>query len=157
VPLPGALEAIARLTNAGYAIAVATNQSGIARGLFSVDTLHLIHQTMHARAAAMGGRIDVIAFCPHGPDDGCRCRKPNPGLLREIGQRFAIALDGVPFIGDTLRDLQAARAVGAWPILVRTGKGAQTATALPDDLRDVSIAADLAEAVDLILTKSGRH
>jgi D-glycero-D-manno-heptose 1,7-bisphosphate phosphatase len=156
-PLPGALETLARFTNSGYAIAVASNQSGVARGLFDVDMLNLIHQTMHARAAAFGGRIDLIAFCPHGPDDGCRCRKPGPGLLLEIGQRFATSLDGVPVIGDALRDLQAARAVGAWPILVRTGKGAATAAALPNGFRDVPVAADLASAADLVLAKAARR
>jgi D-glycero-D-manno-heptose 1,7-bisphosphate phosphatase len=157
VPLPGALEAIARLTNAGFAVAVATNQSGIARGLFDVDTLQLIHRTLYARAAALGGRIDAIAFCPHGPDDNCGCRKPKPGLLREIAQRFATTLDGVPVIGDSLRDLQAARSVGAWPILVRTGKGAETAANLPAGLGDVPIAADLAGAADLVLSGPRRR
>jgi len=150
-PLPGALEAIGRFTSAGYAVAVATNQSGLARGLFDIDTLNLIHQTLRGRAAALGGRIDAIAFCPHGPRDHCACRKPAPGLLLEIARRFGVGLAGVPVIGDDLRDLQAARAAGARPILVRTGKGKETALALPPAYRDVSIAADLAAAAELVL------
>jgi len=155
VPLPGALEAVARLTNAGYTIAIASNQSGLARGLFDVDTLNRIHQTLRLCVAALGGRIDLIAFCPHGPADQCQCRKPLPGLLEEIARRFAISLEGVPMIGDALRDLEAARRVGAWPILVRTGKGAQTAAELPPAFQDTVIAADLAGAVDLILSGAG--
>ena len=125
-PVPGSLEAIARLNHAGYRVVVATNQSGIGRGLFDMATLNLIHEKMHKALAMAGGRIDAVFFCPHTGDSDCECRKPRPGMLREIGQRFAIDLADVPVIGDSLRDLQAAEAVGAKPMLVLTGKGEKT-------------------------------
>lgn len=153
-PLPGSLAAIARLTNAGYAVLVATNQSGLARGLFDIDTLNAIHQKMRTQVAVHGGRIDAIAFCPHGPEAGCDCRKPAPGLLSELAQRFGIALSGIAVIGDSQRDLEAARAVDARPILVMTGRGTATATSLPDHLQGIEISADLNAAVDLILANS---
>ena len=124
--LPGSPEAIARLTQAGYHVVVATNQSGIGRGLFEVATLNAIHDRMHKVIALAGGRIDAVFYCPHAQDADCTCRKPKPGLLEDIGRRFNTDLTNVPVIGDALRDLQAAAAVGAQPILVRTGKGAKT-------------------------------
>ena len=126
-PLPGSLEAIARLNHNGYHVVVATNQSGIGRGLFEVATLNAIHEKMHKALAHAGGRIDAVFFCPHAQEAGCNCRKPMPGLLEDIAHRFNTELTGVPCIGDSLRDLQAAAAVSARPILVLTGKGAQTA------------------------------
>jgi len=125
-PIGGSLEAIARLNHAGYRVVVATNQSGIGRGLFGITTLNAIHEKMHRALASAGGRLDAIFFCPHSADASCGCRKPEPGMLREIGQRFGIDLAGVPCIGDGLRDLAAAAAVGAQPILVLTGKGERT-------------------------------
>ena len=125
-PIPGSMEAIARLTQGGWRIVVATNQSGIARGLFDMATLNAIHGEMHRAVGQAGGRIDAIFFCPHAADSNCECRKPKPGLLREIGSRFDMELKGVPMIGDSLRDLEAAAAVGAQPYLVLTGKGRQT-------------------------------
>jgi len=125
-PIAGSMEAIARLTQGGWRIVVATNQSGIARGLFDMATLNAIHGEMHRAVGQAGGRIDAIFFCPHAADSNCECRKPKPGLLREIGSRYDIALKGVPMIGDSLRDLEAAAAVGAQPYLVLTGKGRQT-------------------------------
>ncbi|HVC12238.1 MAG TPA: D-glycero-beta-D-manno-heptose 1,7-bisphosphate 7-phosphatase [Burkholderiales bacterium] len=125
-PLKGSLEAIARLTQAGYRIVVATNQSGIARGLFDMTTLNAIHDALHRAVNQAGGRIDAIFFCPHAADSNCECRKPKPGMLREIAKRLNVSLDGVPVVGDALRDLQAAAAVGARPILVLTGKGRKT-------------------------------
>jgi D-glycero-D-manno-heptose 1,7-bisphosphate phosphatase len=125
-PLPGSLEAIARLTQGGWRCVVATNQSGIARGLFDMATLNAIHAEMHRVIALAGGRIDAIFFCPHAADANCECRKPKPGLLREIGTRMDVELAGVPMVGDALRDLQAAAAVGCKPYLVLTGKGKQT-------------------------------
>ena len=122
-PIPGSLEAIARLNQAGYRVVVATNQSGVGRGLFDMATLNAIHDKMHRALAQAGGRIDGIFYCPHAQDADCSCRKPKPGLLEEIARRFNVSLDGVPAIGDSLRDLQAAAAVGAQPILVLTGKG----------------------------------
>ncbi|KAA6187480.1 D-glycero-beta-D-manno-heptose 1,7-bisphosphate 7-phosphatase [Thiohalocapsa marina] len=151
LPIPGSLEAIATLGNAGFTVAVATNQSGIARGLFDIDTLGAIHQQMMRRLADLGGHVDAIAFCPHGPGDGCRCRKPAPGLLLELGRRLGRPLAGVPVVGDSLRDLEAAVGVGASPILVRTGKGRRTEQTLPETLAGIPIADDLQAAVDLIL------
>ena len=125
-PIPGSLEAIALLNQAGYRVLVATNQSGIGRGLFEMTTLNEIHNKMHRALGLVGGRVDGIFYCPHTQDAGCSCRKPKPGLLEEIARRFGVSLEGVPFIGDSLRDLQAAAAVGAQSILVLTGKGKKT-------------------------------
>ena len=126
IPLPGSLEAIARLNQWGYRIVVCTNQSGIGRGLFGMDVLNAIHDKMIKAAAHAGGTIDAIFFCPHTNADDCDCRKPKPGMLREVGTRYNVDLTGVPVIGDSLRDLQSARAVGAQPMLVLTGKGKKT-------------------------------
>ncbi len=142
-PIPGSLGAIARLTQGGWRCVVATNQSGIARGLFDMSTLNAIHSEMHRAVGQAGGRIDAIFFCPHAADSNCECRKPKPGLLREIGSRFSVELEGVPVIGDSLRDVAAAAAVGARPFLVLTGKGKKTRDAggLP---KGTEIFADLA-------------
>jgi D-glycero-D-manno-heptose 1,7-bisphosphate phosphatase len=149
--IPGSVEAIARLNQAGYRVAVATNQSGIARGYFDIDTLNAMHAKLRQALAAVGGHVELIAFCPHGPDDDCACRKPLPGLLQEIGQRLGTTLHGVPCIGDSLRDLEAARAVGGLPILVRTGKGAKT-VAKGKGLEGVPVYRDLAEAVETLVS-----
>ena len=155
IPIPGSLEAIARLNHAGYRVVVATNQSGVARGLFSMVELDAIHQKLHASLARLGGQLDGIYFCPHGPDDGCACRKPRPGLLREIASRQGIDLGGVPAIGDSLRDLEAAMAVGAMPILVRTGKGRATEEKLPAHW-NVIVFDDLAQAAHALVASAGR-
>ncbi len=128
-PIKGSLEAIARLTQAGWRVVVATNQSGIARGLFDMATLNAIHDVMHRAVHQAGGRIDAVFFCPHAGDSNCACRKPRPGMLLEIGKRMHVALEGVPMVGDALRDLQAAAAAGARPVLVLTGKGKKTRAA----------------------------
>ena len=133
-PVPGALEAIARLNHNGWHTVVASNQSGIGRGLFDMATLNAMHAKMHQMLAKHGGRIDAVFFCPHTPDDGCDCRKPLPGLFRQIGERFAVDLADVPVVGDVLRDLQAGVAVGCEPHLVRTGKAA------PERMNDAQIA-----------------
>ena len=125
-PIKGSLEAIARLTQAGWRVVVATNQSGIGRGLFDMATLNAIHDTMHRAVHEAGGRIDAIFFCPHARDSDCECRKPKPGMLHEIAKRLNLDLEGVPVVGDSLRDLQAAAAAGARPVLVLTGKGRKT-------------------------------
>jgi len=125
-PIPGSLEAIARLNHAGFRVVVATNQSGLGRGLFDTTAMIAIHDKLYKALAQVGGRLDAIFFCPHAADAGCDCRKPKPGLLAEIGQRFGVELTGVPCVGDSLRDLQAAEAVGAQPILVLSGKGEKT-------------------------------
>ncbi len=126
IPIDGSPEAIARLSQWGYRVVVATNQSGVGRGLFSMDMLNAIHDKMHRVVSQAGGRIEAIFFCPHTDKDKCACRKPKPGLLQEIALRLRCDLDDVPTIGDSLRDLQAAVTVGAQPLLVLTGKGART-------------------------------
>ena len=125
-PIKGSLEAIARLSQNGWRVVVATNQSGIGRGLFEMATLNAIHDTMHRAVHHAGGRIDAIFFCPHAGDANCECRKPKPGMLLEIAKRMNVELEGVPMVGDSLRDLQAATAAGARPVLVLTGKGRKT-------------------------------
>jgi D-glycero-D-manno-heptose 1,7-bisphosphate phosphatase len=126
VPLPGSMEAIAALNQAGFHVVVASNQSGIGRGLFGMAELNAMHQKMHKLAAQAGARIDAVFFCPHTSADACLCRKPEPGLLTDIAFRFNIRLKGVPLVGDSLRDLQAAATVGCLPFLVLTGKGEKT-------------------------------
>jgi D-glycero-D-manno-heptose 1,7-bisphosphate phosphatase len=125
-PIPGSLEAIARLNHAGFRVVVATNQSGLGRGLFDMATLISIHDKMHKALAQVGGRIDAVFYCPHTADSACECRKPKPGMFIEIGHRFGAELTGVPCVGDSVRDLQAAAAVEAQPILVLSGKGEKT-------------------------------
>lgn len=125
-PIPGSLEAIARLHREGFRIVVASNQSGVGRGLFDTDTLMKIHLKMIDAVRAKGGDIDAVFFCPHRPDEGCRCRKPLPGLFEEIADRLKVSLNGVWVVGDDERDVVAARAVSARPIFVRTGHGRRT-------------------------------
>ncbi|MEW5838897.1 MAG: D-glycero-beta-D-manno-heptose 1,7-bisphosphate 7-phosphatase [Pseudomonadota bacterium] len=153
IPLPGSLEAMARLTQAGWIVTVASNQSGLARGLFSEATLHAMHQKMHDLLAALGGRVDYLSYCPHGPDEPSACRKPMPGMYEEIAAHFGCSLQNVPVVGDSLRDLQAAVAVGARPMLVRSGKGERTlaAGALPEGTQ---VYADLASAVESLLASA---
>ncbi len=154
-PIPGSLEAIARLNQAGYHVVVATNQSGIGRGLFDMDTLNAIHEKMHKALAEAGARVDAIFYCPHAADDECDCRKPKPGMNKRIAACFNVDLTGVPCIGDAQRDLEAAATVGALPILVLTGKGEKTGEEgkLP---HGTLVFADLAAAVDYILAPAGQ-
>ena len=126
IPLPRSMEAIANLTQAGWRVVVATNQSGIGRGLFDMHALNAMHEKMHRLVGQAGGRIDAVVFCPHLADDQCRCRKPMPGMVEDIIARFNVRADGLPMIGDSLRDLQAVAAVGGLPMLVKTGKGLRT-------------------------------
>ncbi|WP_282361861.1 D-glycero-beta-D-manno-heptose 1,7-bisphosphate 7-phosphatase [Pseudomonas sp. PS01300] len=147
IPIPGSIEAIAQLSKAGWTVAVATNQSGIARGYYSLATLDAMHARLRELVAAQGGEVGLIVYCPHGPDDGCDCRKPRPGMLRTIANHYAVDLAGVWFVGDSKGDLEAARAVDAQPVLVRTGKGEQTlskdvpeATLIFDDLASIASA-----------------
>ena len=150
LPIPGSLEAIARLNRAGYTVVVATNQSGIGRGYFDLATLQQIHEKMERELARLGGAIDAVFFCPHTPDDHCDCRKPKPGLLWEIAKKYDCDLAGVMAVGDSLRDIEAAQAVGAKPVLVRTGKGA--AVAKNDKLpAGVEVYADLGAFADAVL------
>jgi D-glycero-D-manno-heptose 1,7-bisphosphate phosphatase len=148
-PIPGSLEAIARLNQAGFQVVVATNQSGIGRGLLDMATLNAIHDKMHRHLAQAGGHVAAVFYCPHAADADCGCRKPRAGLFEEIGRRFGLPLAGVPAVGDSLRDLEAARSVGARPMLVLTGKGQQTRRngGLPEG---TPIFANLADAVTAI-------
>jgi len=151
-PIPGSLEAIAQLNQAGYRVVIATNQSGVGRGLFDMVTLNAIHEKMMNALSQVGGRVEAIFFCPHAANIGCDCRKPAIGMFVEISQRYSIPLSQVPCIGDSLRDLQAAESAGAQPILVMTGKGERTIAAggLPKNTR---IFDDLAEAVRTLIAE----
>jgi len=132
-PLPGALEAIAKLNHAGWHVVVASNQSGLGRGLFDVAALNVMHAKMHKLLATAGGRVEAVFYCPHAPDQTCRCRKPLPGLFEQIGERYGVSLKGVPTVGDSARDIIAGAAVGCEPHLVLTGKGeALRGQPLPD-------------------------
>lgn len=126
IPIPGSPEAIARLNQWGWRVVVCTNQSGIGRGLFGMDTLNAIHDKMIKTLAHAGGSIDAIFYCPHTNADECDCRKPRAGMLKEVAARYNVELADVPVVGDSLRDLQSALAVGAQPMLVLTGKGKKT-------------------------------
>ena len=151
-PIAGSLESIANLSQAGYKIAVATNQSGIARQFFDQYTLARIHQKMCNAVELAGGMLDGVFFCPHGPDEGCQCRKPRTGLLDAISQEFNVSLQNVPLVGDSLKDIQAARQKGCRPFLVKTGKGMKTlATCDQHELNGVQVVDDLRSAVKVIL------
>ena len=152
-PVPGSLDAIAKLNQSGYRVVVATNQSGVGRGLFDMNTLNAINRKMHDAVFQAGGRIDAVFFCPHAADSKCGCRKPKTGLFVDISQRFNMSLAGVPAIGDSLRDLQAASAVGAHPMLVLTGKGEKTFTA-GDLPLDTMVFDNLLAAAKHILAKT---
>jgi D-glycero-D-manno-heptose 1,7-bisphosphate phosphatase len=152
VPISGSLEAIVLLNQHGYRVVVATNQSGIARGLFDMATLNAIHDKMHRALAHLGGRIDAMFYCPHSKEDHCDCRKPKTGMLEEIAKRFSVDLKEVYGVGDAMRDLQAFSAAECKPILVRTGKGNET-FAQGDLPENTMVVADLAEAVQHILAE----
>lgn len=152
VPIEGSIEAIARLCQADYRVIVVTNQSGIARGLLTIEDLHAIHERMHQAVANGGGRIEAIFICPHKPDDDCDCRKPRPGMLHSVMDRLDIELAGVPLVGDSLRDVQSAMVVGASPVLVRTGHGARTIEQ-NRHLENVQVFDDLASFVDDLLSE----
>jgi len=155
-PIPGSIEAIARLNQHGYRVAVATNQSGIGRGLFDMATFNAINDKMMEMVFRQGGRIDALFFCPHTATEQCSCRKPRTGMLEEIAARFHADMKGVPFVGDGLKDLQAADAVGAQPVLVLTGKGMKTQAegGLP---KGTMVYADLAEASRHLISLSPAH
>jgi D-glycero-D-manno-heptose 1,7-bisphosphate phosphatase len=125
VAVPGALEAVSRLNHAGWHVVVATNQSGIGRGMIDMAAVNAVHAHMMRSLQGFGGRIDAVFFCPHTPEDGCDCRKPLPGMVLDIGRRYGVDLREVPMVGDTLRDLQAAQAAGCEPHLVRSGRAAE--------------------------------
>jgi D-glycero-D-manno-heptose 1,7-bisphosphate phosphatase len=157
VPLPGAMEAIARLNHAGWHVVVATNQSGIGRGLFDMAALNAMHAKMHQLLAKQGGRVDAVFFCPHTPEDQCTCRKPQPGLFNMIGERFGVSLDGVPMVGDLPRDVLAAQSVGCEPHLVRTGQAASMSETELIELRrqvpGLTIHPDLSSFADFVILR----
>ncbi|CAG0954703.1 D-glycero-D-manno-heptose 1,7-bisphosphate phosphatase [Methylophilaceae bacterium] len=149
-PIPGSLEAIALLNQSGFRVALATNQSGIGRGLFDMATLNAIHDKMHRALGQLGGRVDALFYCPHAAGANCDCRKPKSGMIEEIGRRFGIDIRTVYSVGDSLRDLQASAAHGAQCILVLTGKGEKTL--IEGDLPENTwVCADLAEAAQRII------
>ncbi|XMB48863.1 D-glycero-beta-D-manno-heptose 1,7-bisphosphate 7-phosphatase [Pseudomonas fluorescens] len=148
IPLPGSIEAIAQLSKAGWTVAIATNQSGIARGYYDIATLDAMHARLRALVAEQGGEVGLVVYCPHGPDEGCDCRKPKPGMLKIIAEHYKVPLAGIWFVGDSLGDLEAAKAVDSQPVLVKTGKGVKTqaknlpvGTLIFDDL--AAVAAEL--------------
>lgn len=151
IPIEGSLAAIAKLKQAGYSVVIATNQSGIARGLYDLDTLHRIHDKFSRLLQNEGAHIDGIFFCPHGPDDHCHCRKPKPGLYLDIAKRFDIDLSRTTVVGDSLRDLQAAVTVHAKPVLVRTGKGLRTIERHAEEIENFSVYDSLEHYVDELI------
>ena len=150
IPLPGSLDAIAALNGAGFTVAVASNQSGIARAYFDLATLEAMHAKFRALLDEVGGRVDRIEICPHGPDDGCDCRKPLPGLIDRLIEHYGVEAGEVIVVGDSQRDLEAALAAGARPVLVRTGNGARTEAALDGPLKTTPVFDSLAALASYI-------
>jgi len=153
LPIPGSIEAISQLCKAHYTVAIATNQSGLARGLYDLDTMHAMHHKMQTLIKEQGGSIDHVFYCPHAPWDNCECRKPKTRLLEQIAAHYHCDLTDVPFIGDSLRDVQAARAMQCHPILVKTGKGEKTLQEATDELDNVPVFENLLKAVEALLAK----
>ncbi|MGI1679445.1 MAG: D-glycero-beta-D-manno-heptose 1,7-bisphosphate 7-phosphatase [Cellvibrionaceae bacterium] len=155
IAIPGSLEAIAKLSTHGFTVVVATNQSGIARGLFDLDDLEAMHTKLQDGVAELGGNVAGIFYCPHGPDENCECRKPGTALLTAIENEIGLPVAGAPFIGDSLKDLQAGIEKGCLPYLVKTGKGKKTLNQLDqlsDDSRSkVQVFSDLSDAVNAII------
>ena len=156
-PVPGALEAVSRLNHSGWHVVVATNQSGIGRGMIDMASVNAVHAHMNKQLMAVGGRIDAVFFCPHTPEDLCDCRKPLPGLMRDIGKRYGIDLKQVPMVGDTLRDLQAAHAAGCEPHLILSGRAALLDAGMVQSMLDLvpgtRAHADLAEFAEYLLAR----
>jgi D-glycero-D-manno-heptose 1,7-bisphosphate phosphatase len=150
-PINGSLEAIARLNHFGFKVVIASNQSGLSRGLFTIEDLNAVHQKMRMELDRVGGQIEGIYFCPHGPDDDCDCRKPKIGLFKQIIRRLSVDIEGVPVVGDSLRDLQAGSRAGCRPMLVLTGKGMRTLRASEAELRNTPVFPDLAAAAEAII------
>jgi len=152
IPIKGSLAAIAKLKQANYCVVLATNQSGVGRGLFDIEMLNCIHQKLRKELANLGVAVDAIFFCPHSPDDGCDCRKPKPGMYYDISQRLKFELKNAVSIGDSLRDIQAAKIAGAFPVLVKTGKGKKTIKN-NSGLDGVPVYKNLAAVVDELLSR----
>lgn len=161
VALPGALEAISRLNHAGWHTVLATNQSGLGRGLFDMASMNAIQLKLNQALALQGGRIDAVFFCPHAPDDGCECRKPLPGLMHQIAERFGVSLDNTPMVGDNLRDMQAGAAAGCPTHLVLTGKSAglegKRLADLLDQVPGTRVHADLSAFADWLIRQDRSH
>jgi D-glycero-D-manno-heptose 1,7-bisphosphate phosphatase len=155
-PIPGSLEAIARLNRHGFRVLVATNQSGVARGLYDIAVLDQIHEKLMYELAAVGGYVEEIFFCPHHPEDHCPCRKPKPGLIHQIQAKYPVNVVGTFFIGDSYADMEAARSAGCTPLLVLTGNGRLTLEKHPT-FSDIPNFADLAEAVNYVISHQGVH
>ena len=157
VPIPGALDAVARLNHAGWHAVVATNQAGIGRGMIDMAAINAVHARMNQQLATQGGRLDAVFFCPHTPEDDCDCRKPKPGMLLDIGRRYGADLAQVPMVGDTLRDLQAAQAAGCEPHLVLSGRAAglkaDQIRQMLDQVPSAQVHADLAAFADHLLVR----
>jgi D-glycero-D-manno-heptose 1,7-bisphosphate phosphatase len=157
VPLPGALQAIARLNHAGWHTVIATNQSGIGRGLFDMAALNAMHLKMNHLLQQLGGRIDAVFFCPHTPQDGCSCRKPLPGLIEQIGERYDVELSEVPVVGDSLRDIQAGVAAGCQPHFLRSSSalrsGDEVVAELLASVPGAQVHADLAAFAEALITQ----
>lgn len=152
--IPGSLEAIAQLNRAGFRVVVVTNQSGIGRGYYDFETLDQIHEKLQQELATVGGHVEEIFFCPHHPIDNCNCRKPKPGLLYKIQEKYGIDFGDTYFIGDSIVDVQVAMITGCKPILVMTGNGRKTLETNPEQLGEVECFTNLAEAVGYILTET---
>lgn len=148
IPIDGSLEAIARLNTTGYKVGIATNQSGVARGYYDLDVLADMHQKMHDLLAQHQGKIDYIAYCPHGPDDDCNCRKPKPGMLLEIAEHFGMPIENIIFVGDTLGDMKAAEQANISFVLVKTGKGVRTLETGKVDLNNIPVYENLLDFVE---------
>ncbi len=155
-PIPGSLDAIAHLNRAGFRVLVATNQSGVARGHYDLETLDQIHEKFMRELAAHGGYVEEIFFCPHHPEEECSCRKPKPGLLHQIAEKYNVDLTETYFIGDSYVDIQAAKAAGCKPLLVMTGNGHKVREQHPDLFAAIQSFADLADAVDYVLIQQGK-
>lgn len=158
-PIPGALEALARLNHAGWHAVIATNQAGIGRGMLDMATVNAVHAHMHRQLMTAGARVDAVFFCPHTPEDGCDCRKPLPGMLIDIGRRYGAGLAEVPVVSDTLRDLQAAAAAGCPPHLLCSGRAqgldAQALARIVEQVPATRVHRDLAAFADWLLTPGG--
>ena len=156
-PVPGALEAVARLNHAGWHTVVATNQAGIGRGMIDMATVNAVHARMNQLLMAQGGRIDAVFFCPHTPDEGCECRKPQPGMMRDIGRRYGVELAQVPMVCDTLRDLLAAQSAGCEPHLVLSGRAKAAGDAqvrqMLEQVPAARVHGDLGAFADFLLTR----
>ena len=153
-PIDGSIEAIVALSNAGFTVAVATNQSGVGRKLIDMPTLEAIHRKMRQAVTDAGGDIDRIVFCPHHPDDNCDCRKPNPGMFNKLARQYGVPINGVPMVGDSERDIEAAKAVSGRPILVLTGNGQRTAAVFAEKGEEVEIYANLQAAAKQLIADS---